>query len=312
MPPVHGGQTNPGPPRDDGSGPDPVLLENRALRVAVSRDGAELASLQRRADGVELLWQGDAAIWPRRAPWLFPVVGRLRGDRYRHRGEEFPLPQHGFARDRRFTLTEHADGAATFRLVEDPGTLAVYPFRFDLRVAYRLADEALHVELAVAAPGPEPLVFSLGAHPGFRCPLLAGEAMSDYRIEFERPETVGRRPVVDGLLGAPVPFLHRQAVLPLAPGLFAGGALVFEGLASERVRLVNPGTGRGVELGFPGFPCFGVWSKPPGAFVCLEPWCGLADELDAGGEIASKPWIVALGPGRRFERRLTLRPLAPA
>lgn len=32
--------------------------------------------------------------------------------------------------------------------------------------------------------------FSLGAHPGFHCPLLLGEQMSDYHLAFEQQETL--------------------------------------------------------------------------------------------------------------------------
>ena len=52
---------------------------NDRLGVAVAADGAELVSL-RTAAGHELLWQAGPE-WPRHAPVLFPIVGRLAATR---------------------------------------------------------------------------------------------------------------------------------------------------------------------------------------------------------------------------------------
>ena len=63
------------------------------ITATVKADGAELCSLTA-ADGLELLWQAGPA-WPRHAPWLFPIVGRLANDELRHRGRSYKLTQHG-------------------------------------------------------------------------------------------------------------------------------------------------------------------------------------------------------------------------
>ena len=52
-------------------------VENEFLRVEVDSLGAELASVVDKASGAEMLWQGDPAVWPRRAPILFPYCGKL-------------------------------------------------------------------------------------------------------------------------------------------------------------------------------------------------------------------------------------------
>ncbi|HQU34796.1 MAG TPA: hypothetical protein PLB88_10800, partial [Thermoanaerobaculaceae bacterium] len=53
----------------------------------------------------------------------------------------------------------------------------------------------------------------------------------------------------------------------------------------------------------------GVWSKPGAPFVCLEPWCGIADPPDATGHLEDKEGIVRLPPGSTFARVVTIRPL---
>ncbi|MCW2622271.1 MAG: aldose epimerase, partial [Frankiales bacterium] len=44
------------------------------------------------------MWQAGPA-WPRHAPVLFPVVGRLPGDVLRVAGVDPRMTQHGVARD---------------------------------------------------------------------------------------------------------------------------------------------------------------------------------------------------------------------
>ena len=72
------------------------------MQINVSNKGAELTSIM--ANGREYLWQGDPAFWGRRAPILFPIVGRLADDKLHINGNEYTMKQHGFARDTDFVL----------------------------------------------------------------------------------------------------------------------------------------------------------------------------------------------------------------
>ncbi|MGV8038869.1 MAG: aldose 1-epimerase family protein [Thermoanaerobaculaceae bacterium] len=287
-----------------------VRIGNGVLEATVSALGAELQSLRRLDTGLEYLWQGDAASWPRRAPVLFPIVGRLRGDRYLWKGAEYHLPQHGFARDRAFELVAHDAASATFVLADDDETRRTFPFSFRLAVTYRVDGATLETSLEVTNPGLDDLLFSVGGHPGFRCPQLPDERFEDCSLVFGQEETIGRWPVADGLIGAPPePLLDGQRELPLSRDLFSRGALVFRDLRSTTVRLASRRSGAGLEVSFEGFPYFGVWSKPPGDFVCLEPWCGIADPVDASGHLEEKPGIVRLAPTCAFRRSFQVSPI---
>ena len=71
-------------------------LSNSILTVQIAEHGAELQSIKK--DGKEYLWQGDAKFWGRRSPVLFPIVGRVWNNKYRHAGNTYEIGQHGFAR----------------------------------------------------------------------------------------------------------------------------------------------------------------------------------------------------------------------
>ena len=61
--------------------------------VSISK-GAELQSVRLKEDNTEYLWQGDSTYWGRRAPILFPIVGRLVDNTYYVDGKSYSLTQH--------------------------------------------------------------------------------------------------------------------------------------------------------------------------------------------------------------------------
>ena len=63
------------------------VFENGKLKVTVSDVGAELVSVWDKECEVERIWCGDAAVWGRHAPVLFPFVGKVAGGRYTYRGQ---------------------------------------------------------------------------------------------------------------------------------------------------------------------------------------------------------------------------------
>ena len=81
-------------------------IENDWLRVQVSDHGAELSAVFDKTNGRDVLWTADPAFWDRHAPILFPFVGRVYGNVYRYKGKEYPMGQHGFARDLEIVCTD--------------------------------------------------------------------------------------------------------------------------------------------------------------------------------------------------------------
>src|SRR5436189_3251236 len=105
---------------------DNHTVRSNAIAATVKADSAELCSLKN-ADGLELLWQAGPE-WTRHSPVLFPIVGRVKHDEYRHRGKLYPMKQHGFARDFRFEWVEQTAASCRLALVDNDATRAQYPF----------------------------------------------------------------------------------------------------------------------------------------------------------------------------------------
>ena len=118
---------------------DMKTLSNSELTIKVSPHGAELCSILH--DGKEYLWQADPAFWKRHSPVLFPIVGSVWENEYRHEGVSYALTQHGFARDMDFELMLELEDEVRYRLVDSEETRKKYPFPFCLEtVSYTHLD----------------------------------------------------------------------------------------------------------------------------------------------------------------------------
>lgn len=285
-----------------------IEIASEMLDARINSLGAELSSLRDSA-GRELMTDADPAFWAGRAPLLFPIVGRLMGDKYRLDGKEYPLPQHGFARRQQFALVEQAANRAVFRLSDNDETRAVYPFAFTLDAAFTLTGATLATDVIVTNTGDRDMPASFGFHPAFAWPLPFGRPRADHRIVFEEPEPAALSAIALGGWIAPEnrPSPLDGRALKLTDQMFERDALVWDRLESQSLRY-DGGEGSGLEIGFAGMPKLGIWTKPGARFVCIEPWHGIADPVGFDGEIWDKPGILRFAPGesRTFSMQVTL------
>jgi len=271
-------------------------IENEHLSCAVEDLGAQLSSIRDKASQTEYLWQGDRAVWDGRAPVLFPIVGRLKDDRYRWQGKEYTLPKHGFALDSRFRKLGCRNGQVSFILESNEATRACYPFEFALTLEYRLEGRSLACEAKVENKGEGDMYFSLGAHPGFNC------AMGD-ALRFDLPETINSLWIDDEamLAGGSYPVLENTTDIIIHKHLFNRDALILKGMQSRHITLVRDGKPT-VKFDIGGAPVLGLWAKPGAPYVCIEPWYGLNDSGEFTPDISQKPYIQRLDCGESFVR----------
>lgn len=286
-----------------------ITLRSDQNVAVIQTAGAELCSF--RKDGREYIWQATPEVWARHAPVLFPIVGKLRDNQYQHGGKTYTLGQHGFARDRKFDVLAVGEDYASFQLRSDDKSLAVYPFDFFLSIDYRLQGSELKVDSRIENPSQVPMYYSIGAHPGFICPLLEGESLNDYIIDFHDQglPCIERYPLEGAYLSTDkVQMTLSGGKLRLHPDLLAEDALIFDVLPQAIVSVRNPHTGHGFGMEYTGFRWLGIWAKNTEAgFLCLEPWNGIADSLDASGELSEKLGIRKLAPGETETFGYTLK-----
>ena len=284
------------------------ILENEFLTAKFKSLGAEWTSLKSKSNGLEYVWQADPEIWAKHAPNLFPIVGKVANNQYTYEGKKYDLGQHGFARDSEFQVETQEKESITFLLKSSEVSLIVFPFDFEFRIKYSLKGNSLHTKYKVSNPSKEKFWFSVGAHPAFNIPLGDGGAFSDYFIEFEKLENVGRFLIEGGLISKQTtPALINSNILPLSKELFLEDALVFKELKSTSMTIRSKKNNHFVKMDFAGFPFFGIWTKPGfDKYLCLEPWCGIADSVGGTGVLNEKEGIHSLASNESWDREFVV------
>lgn len=282
-------------------------IKNERLSVTIAAHGAELSSIYDKANDRELVWQADPAFWNRHAPALFPNVGKYYGGHFTYNGTDYPMGQHGFARDTEFEQAASGENFVTYRLCADEESKKVYPFDFVLEITHRLNGNRLTVEWNVKNTDNKEMYFTIGGHPAFNVNVLPDTDFEDYSLVFKEGTEKLSYVLLDAESGTAIGDKVYELELTdskyaLKKDMFDKDALVFDGGQIEWAALALPDGKPYIALESKGFPNFGIWSKPGAPYVCLEPWCGRCDNKGFEGEISEKPGIIALKAGETFKK----------
>ena len=266
------------------------LLGDSGNKIIVSADhGARI--LQWTRDEREVI------TWPANADWsqilkvrggnpvLFPFIARHfvdgKNELWRDKdGTVRPMPQHGFARDAKFTVIDgERNNTLRMRLTDSEETRACYPFAFQFDVVVSLLPPSgLEIRFETTNTGDSPLPYYAGHHFYFAIP------------HQER---------ADWTLHLPCASWGHQS---------PDGSIIHEGVTQELLRLDDPAlidrfqinpigakatllnTRTGQHLVFRldprgSVPWYAVttWTQTAESdFYCIEPWLGLPNAIHHG------------------------------
>ena len=280
-------------------------LSNSILTVQIAEHGAELQSIKK--DGKEYLWQGDAKFWGRRSPVLFPIVGRVWNNKYRHAGNTYEIGQHGFARDMDFKLTNIEDIGAVYWLESTPDTLGKFPFPFRLLVGYLLEENKITVKWRVENLGAMDMYFQIGAHPAFYFPEFDAATKDRGFFVFDRKSDLEYiMPTEKGCVSPErhVLKLNKEGLMPIDIHTFDCDTYIFDNKQLKKITLLDKKKKPHISLEF-NSPLVALWSPtkthPDCPFVCIEPWYGRCDSVGYSGELKDREWIQKLEPKETFD-----------
>ncbi len=267
-----------------------ATISNCELTAIIKQNGAELISLKANATNREYIWEGNPSHWGKHAPILFPIVGTLRNNEYTYDGQNYSLSRHGFARDRVFDLVYQSENKVIFSLKSAPDTKNLFPFDFELQLVYELKNTELFIEYRVFNKDTDIMYYSIGGHPALALP----KHFEEYSLLFEPNESLISYALENDLLtDNPSVLKLDQNKLFLTYPLFAKDALIFKQLKSKQITLLENELPI-LNFKFPDFPNFGIWTKNQAPFICLEPWVGYSDLVNASGKIEEKEGIQTL------------------
>lgn len=277
-----------------------IRLSNEYIEVDVGEYGAEVVKAVDKKTEKDIIWVGDEKYWMRHGPVLFPLTGSVLHDKYRYKGKEYSIIQHGFAKVSTFDVTQVTNTSATLELRSSEETKKCYPFDFLLKVKFALEGRKVVVDYTVENTGKETSYFSVGAHEGY---MLEG-GLSDYHIVFPKKLTLDAYPVLDCGIGRDTyRVLTDTDTLPLCDDWFKVDALVFKDIDFGSLKIVKNDGSFAYDVHFDGFPTLLIWSIPTAPFVCIEPWHGFPDFADFKGELNEKDLILSLEPGKTYTCR---------
>ena len=280
-------------------------LENKQLKITVKNTGAELCKITSSRNGTEFMWDANPDIWGSYAPNLFPIIGALKNNTYIFENQEYKLPKHGIVRNNETViLHEQTPNSLTFKLLYSEGSLKIYPFKFEFYITYKLTNNSIEVIHTVKNVDTKTMYFSVGGHPAFKCPVFENEDYEDYFLEFEHVETSKTHLInmENGLISSlKIPLLNKSNNIPLTHDLFNDDALIFKDLKSKKVKLKSKLYGNILSVSYNDFPFLGIWAKPNGNYVCIEPWLGIADNENTNQDLKTKEGILKLKAGNSFK-----------
>ncbi|MGV3547189.1 MAG: aldose 1-epimerase family protein, partial [Pedobacter sp.] len=222
---------------------------------------------------------------------------------YEFQGQTYHLSRHGFASDMEFSYEKLSEAEISFKLVHTEETLKNYPFEFELTISYRLQGSSLKCTYQVFNPDDKEMLFSIGGHPAFAAPLNGEGVYTDYYLQFNEDDEITYHLIEENLISDKTTTVQlKDRMLPLTHELFYGDALVFKNLKSNQIRLLNTKNYNGINFHFENFPFFGIWAAIDANFVCLEPWCGIADGVNHNKKLEEKEGIEKLLAGETWER----------
>lgn len=272
-----------------------VVIKNEYITARFKELGAELKSLT--CDDIEYIWPGDEKIWPYSAPLLFPMCSGLIDNEYCFNGKMYPMQKHGYARFCRFKVETLQEEKVTFLLSSDEESRKCYPFDYELRVTYSLEEKKLKVKYDINNCSKERMYFSIGSHEAYYCP----EGIEEYDVILPQPETLDSIESVGDLVGKRKErILENGNTIALKYDYFKVDALLFKDISAKSVILKNRNNGRAVKLDFEGSNYFLIWTINEAPYICLEPWCGIADSIDSSKDLKKKETLKSIAAGGKF------------
>lgn len=202
-------------------------------------------------------------------PLLFPFAGKLADDTFTLTGTT--MKQHGFARNRAWSVTARDAVSLRMTLEADDETRAQWPFDFTADHEVMVLPDGVQLALTLVARE-QPLPVSPGWHPYFALggskAAVRGDApgLDPARFSDERDFDFGIVAPVDG-----------------------------------RSRFALPGTGELAIAASPELRHLQFWSLPGKPFICIEPFFGPAGTINT----AERGWVPA-GCARTFGLRIRL------
>lgn len=220
-------------------------------------------------------------------PILFPICGNLPDNTYTHKGQQYTLKQHGFARDMPWEVTDSVTQdlvSLTLVLNSNDSTRAVYPFDFQVAFTYQLLGNTLELRQRYTNHSAEPMPFSTGLHPYF-----AASDKTHLKFEIPGDQYYDQRAQETHSFSGDFDF-SRDEIDASFQQLSDRSATVTDSNSQLQLKISWDNTYSTVVF----------WTVKGKDFYCLEPWTAPRNALNTGEH------LIQLAPGSSCETLVSL------
>jgi galactose mutarotase-like enzyme len=216
-------------------------------------------------------------------PILFPICGQLVDKTYEWDGKTYLMDNHGVARTNPWSVvgTEQQSDFASITIKQESTlkTLESYPFAYELVFTFKLQDQKLHIEQEYRNHSEHKMPIYAGFHPYFLVDHKENTIESDASFIY----------YITAQKGFPYTGMIEMNKLPdsIALSKAATNQISFQPKAERKIKLNYGGE----------FKYVVIWSLDGKAFLCVEPWMALINELNSKDELV---YIEANAPLRTF------------
>ena len=198
-------------------------------------------------------------------PLLFPICGDLPGGVLRLPKGQYPMNQHGFARDSCWKITLLEDNLGIrLEMSDSPTTLAIFPYKFMAQIEARLKLNRLEIKIKILNQDNILIPFSFGLHPYFNVSNL-----NQVDIQGIPPACVDQRNMQEDQTKKQIENLNQGVDFLSGP--------------SSVVKIMDLSSGNKIKLEHEApMDLTVVWTDPPRSMVCVEPWTSPRASLITG------------------------------
>lgn len=242
---------------------------NSWLKVCPERGGI-ITSLG--LEGEELLYLNEETLYDTTKnirggiPFLFPICGKLEGNKYSIGENTYELPNHGFARNMNWEVLECNPGDVAvlkMTLKSNSQTKKLYPFDFELIFTYELAPDSLTINQEYINKSNIDMPYYSGFHPYF----ITGEKSVENKFGTTKyldyhDMKIKRATEEFSLKGT----TEALALIDSKPG---------------EVRFNLKEISKNITLSYGSeFKYVVLWTEEGTKFICVEPWMALMNEMN--------------------------------
>ncbi len=279
-----------------------LSIKDEKMEVKINTLGGELTSVQK--SGEEYLWQGDPQFWAGQSPLLFPIIGHLKDETIKIRGQQCVMETHGFIKTTEFDVVSHTETELVLSTKYTEATLLQYPFRFQFTVSFKIEQGQLQMTYTIYNLDDVEMVYNFGLHPGFRCDLFGEEAIENYYIEFPEEKTLDTAvftPEIRVDLHEKKRIVEGSKYFYFVDELFLR-TLIFADIDFNEVWLCHKKRGRILKLSYEGFSMFALYRPLNAPFICIEPWTGSDSIIQDFENLEDNPTqqLMPVGGSRAF------------